>query len=88
MHRWEYGRILVAPPRVIDRSDDRDERVVVMVNDMIQDFKKSPEDPYAVLNQMGDEGWELVDILELVPPMPNSTRATGMWEYILKRQKA
>ena len=83
---WEYARILVAPPRIIDRSDVGDERVVITINGHLQDYKKNPANPYDILNSMGAEGWELITVLALVPSSPNFPLPTGIWEYVLKRQ--
>jgi hypothetical protein len=85
MGTWEYARFVATAPRLIDRSDDRDDIVVIAINAIVQDYKSSPASPWDVLNAMGKEGWELVTVVATVPPSPTSMRPTGVWEYVLKR---
>lgn len=84
---WEYARFLAAPIHVLDKTDDRDEVAVFMVNSVVQDFKKDPRSPWTVLNAMGAEGWELVCTIPVIPPSPTAPKPTGIWEYLLKRSR-
>jgi hypothetical protein len=88
MPNWEYSSFVAAPPRLIDRTDNRDDVVVLSINAVAQDHRTNPVTPVRLLNDMGREGWELVSVNAIVPPSPNSVRATGIWEYLLKRQTA
>jgi len=88
MVKWEYSSFIAAPPRLIDRTDNRDDVVVLSVNSVAQDHRANPVTPVQLLNEMGLEGWELVAVNAIVPPSPNAVRATGVWEYLLKRQAA
>jgi hypothetical protein len=85
MDTWEYARFVAMPPRIADRDLSREEITVVLINEMVQDFKNKPMTPWQVLNEMGGEGWELVTVLAVVPPSANAVKPTGVWEYILKR---
>ena len=52
MIRWEYATLFVGM-----RGNDH---VVAGLNGQVLDFQTNPQTPWDVLNQMGNEGWELV----------------------------
>lgn len=79
MAKWEYG--------VVRAGTLGDDVVVIQINDVVQDFGNHPIGPYRILNEMGGEGWELVTILEVIPPSPSAVAPRGVWDFILKRPK-
>jgi hypothetical protein len=76
---WEYAQIRVG---TVD-----DKLIVLTINGRIQDLVKTPASPFTVLNEMGREGWELVNTLTLLPPSPTAIGPRGLWEYTLKRPR-
>jgi hypothetical protein len=75
--KWEYSFIRV----VVIKGD----QIVTEINDQVLDFKRDPSGPYWVLNQMGRDGWELAQVIEVLSPSSTAIAPRGMWDYILKR---
>jgi hypothetical protein len=78
--RWEYATLIAAMAPIRGAL----ELCVVQLNGHIWDYETEPVDPDSMLNQMGDQGWELISILAL----GEAEGAEGtVWKYTLKRPK-
>jgi hypothetical protein len=80
--QWEYGQFLASV------SGSTMERSVGAINGQMLGSSEEAIDPFVLLNQMGDEGWELVSIHALMPPSPNAAMPFGLFEYVLKRPRS
>jgi hypothetical protein len=78
--KWEYAQIRAMS------LEDKD--IVISINGQIQDFRNHAAHPFDILNQMGEEGWELVTVLDVIPPSQNSLNPRCVREYLLKRMRA
>jgi hypothetical protein len=76
---WEYAQLRV--------GTINDNLVVLTINGMVQNFAQNPSAPFDVLNEMGQEGWELVNTVAILPPSPAALTPRGLWEYTLKRPR-
>lgn len=79
--KWEYAQF------VATLRGSTLERRVGILNGRLLGPDEPQLDPFVLLNEMGDEGWELVAIHALMPPSPSAALPFAMYEYVLKRAR-
>lgn len=79
MELWEYS--------IVRAATYKDGEVALLINDVVQDFERTPTRILSLLNQMGSEGWELVVVRAYMPPSSSAVSSRGVWDYVLKRRR-